>query len=131
MKKLIIMSIALLAVMMIPVMAMAGSFEGTIQGISCAVQGKTCPVDQEDPMAAVEKDFVLVTGGTYYILPGLDRAMKARWINMKVRVTGAKSPKYNAINAKKVEVMRGGAWKLAWTPALEAEILQKSGWNLK
>lgn len=131
MRKSAILTLAVFAILLVPVMAMAGSFEGTIQGISCAVQGKVCPVDAEDPMAAVEKDFVLVTGGTYYILPGLDRAMKARWINMKVRVTGAKSPKYNAISAKKVEVMRGGAWKLAWTPALEAEILDKSGWNLK
>ncbi|MHA2231411.1 MAG: hypothetical protein ACXAB4_02860, partial [Candidatus Hodarchaeales archaeon] len=88
MKK-IIMVVFAFAVIQLPVCAFADSVEGTVQGLTSVVKGKLCPVGKEDPMAAIEKVFVVLTkGNKYYFVPNVDRAVFARYINQRVRVTG-------------------------------------------
>ena len=96
------------------------TIEGKIQGLQCVIGGKLCPLDNQDPHIAAEKTFVVVTGPNAYILvPNLDRAIMARHLMSKVRVSGKKSEKYNSIKANKFEVYKNGKWKTAWTQEME------------
>ena len=100
--------------------AFGATIEGKIQGLQCVIGGKLCPLDNQDPHIAAEKTFVVVTGPNAYILvPNLDRAIMARHLMSKVRVSGKKSEKYNSIKANKFEVYKNGKWKTAWTQEME------------
>jgi hypothetical protein len=100
--------------------AFGGTVEGKIQGLQCVLGGKLCPVDNQDPHIAAEKNFVVVTGpGSYYLIPNLDRAVLARHLMSTVRISGEKSSKYKTIKADKFEVFMDGKWKTAWTQELE------------
>jgi len=121
--------LVILALVMVPMTAWAsGTVEGTIQGFNCVMQGKVCPVGAEDPMAAVEDVFVIFTkDGKYFFVPNLDRAVMARHINQMVKITGTISDKFPSITASQLDVMVKGAWKTAWSTAMEAEIGGKYG----
>jgi hypothetical protein len=123
MKKFSVFALALFVLILLPVWASAGTVEGSVQGLTCVLTGKLCPVGKEDPMAAVEKVFVILTAGkTYYFVPNVDRAVLARHINERVRVTGAVSSKYNSVNATKIDVFEAGAWKTTWTWRIQQEL---------
>jgi len=113
------MSVLLLA---IPALAMAGSYEGTIQGFNCVTQGKVCPVGREDPMVAAENVFVLYQTDKYYFLPNLDRGILARHLNEAVKVEGTESSKFNAIKATDFYVRDGDKWKKTWSQDFQDEI---------
>ncbi|MCB2186129.1 MAG: hypothetical protein KQJ78_06910 [Deltaproteobacteria bacterium] len=125
MKKSLVTLVIVLGLALVPVMAMAGTWDGTIQGLQCATEGKVCPVDMEDPLAQVEKDFVLVTKDGWYTLPNLSRALLSRFINKSVTVEGAKSPKYNAIN---VTALKSDG-KVVWNAAIQQKLMDKMEWN--
>ena len=122
-------ALIVLALVMVPMTAWAsGSVEGTVQGFNCVMQGRICPVGAEDPMAAVEDVFVIFTkDGKYFFVPNLDRAVMARHINQMVKITGTISDKFPSITASQLDVMVKGAWKTAWSTAMEAEIGGKYG----
>ena len=123
MKKFSVFALALFVLILLPVWASAGTVEGSIQGLTCVTTGKLCPVGKEDPMAAIEKVFVVLTAGkNYYFVPNVDRAVLARHINQRVRITGKVSAKYPAINAIKIDVFEGGAWKTAWSWEMQADL---------
>ena len=110
-----------------PLMAFAAdsSLEGSIQGFTCVTQGTTCPVGKEDPMAAVERVFVLLTGDNdYYFIPNVDRAVLARHINERIKITGELNPKYKSIQAERIESMKNGHWEKTWAPFDEEELLK-------
>ena len=99
------------------------SFVGSIQGFNCVTQGKVCPVGREDPMIGAEQVFVLLTEGTtYYFVPNLDRGIMARHFNELVKIEGAKSNQFNAIQATDLYVKENGKWKKAWSQDLQDEI---------
>ena len=82
-----------------PLAAFAGetTLEGSIQGFTCVTQGKVCPVGKEDPLAGIERVFVLlIDDNNYYFVPNVDRAILARHINEKIRITGNLSDKYKS-----------------------------------
>jgi hypothetical protein len=109
----------------LPAWAMAGTVEGTIQGLTCVTLGKLCPVDKEDPMIGAERIFVVLTkDNNYYFVPNLDRGILARHINQMVRVTGEISSKYKAIDAEELEVFQDGAWKTAWSTRWQEELYE-------
>ena len=115
--------------------------EGTVSGYTCVVLGKACPVDREDPVIAMEKVFVVVKGdGSYYLVPNVDRAILARHLTEKVRVTGRLDEKYNSVQANKLEtywtesryartqdptrvspLLTTDGWKTVWSQAMEDE----------
>ena len=106
----------------IPALAMAGSYEGSIQGFNCVTQGKVCPVGKEDPMIAAENVFVLYQADKYYFLPNLDRGILARHLNETVKVEGIKSSTFNAIKATDFYVRDGDKWKKTWSQDSQDEI---------
>ena len=123
MKKFSLLILALLVLIIFPTWAVAGSVEGSVQGFTCVTQGKVCPTGKEDPMAAVERVFVvLTTGKSYYFVPNVDRAVLARHINSRVRVSGTVASNYPSIEANKLEVFSKGAWKTTWSLAMQEEI---------
>jgi hypothetical protein len=90
--------------------------EGSVQGFTCVTQGKLCPVGMEDPMAAAERVFVVLTKGKeYYFVPNVDRAVMARHINDRVRFYGKLNSRFNAIEANQIDVFKRGAWRTTWT----------------
>ena len=129
MKKVIMFILAISMVAFMPLMASAADMiEGSVQGFTCVTQGKVCPVGQEDPMAAAEKVFVVLTkDNKYYFVPNVDRVVLARHLNERVKVSGKLSSKYNAIEANKIEAFKSGAWKSAWTLKSQQEILDTLG----
>jgi hypothetical protein len=94
-KKLLFISIALLAAS-----ANAATIEGKLNGVHCALEGDTCPIDRLDPHIALEQDFVVQqSNGDYYFIINLDRAVKARYVLEDVKVTGDVNDQYSSINA--------------------------------
>ena len=118
-KKLILITFALV---LLPVLVFAAQIEGTVQGYKCVTEGKVCPIGQEDPLVALEQVFVVLTAKDYYFVPNLDRAVLARHINAKVRVTGNLSTKFKAITAEKLEVSRKGGWVVTWSKEIEKQL---------
>ncbi len=128
MKKLSVIIVSLFVLVLLPVWAVAGTVEGSVQGFTCVTQGKVCPVGKEDPMIAAERIFVILTkGGSYYFVPNVDRAILARHINEQVRVTGDVSAKYPSIVANKIEAYKRGAWKTTWTKRAQDEVREFLG----
>ena len=126
MKKFSVFALALFVLILLPVWASAGTVEGSVQGLTCVTTGKICPAGKEDPMAAVEKVFVVLTAGnSYYFVPNVDRAVLARHINDRVRVTGSINPKYPSIKATKIDVFKGGAWKTTWSWAMQQQLMDE------
>ena len=111
------------ALVLLPVLAFAAQIEGTVQGYHCVTQGKICPVGQEDPLAALEQVFVVLTAKDgYYFVSNLDRAVLSRYINTKVRVTGNISAKFKAITAEKLEVSKKGGWVVTWSKEMQKQL---------
>lgn len=130
MKKLSVIMVSLFVLVLLPVLAVAGTVEGSVQGFTCVTQGKVCPVGKEDPMIAAERIFVILTkGGSYYFVPNLDRAILARHINEQVRVTGDVSAQYPSIVANKIEAFKKGAWKTTWTKRAQDEVREFLGYS--
>lgn len=118
----------LCSALLLPFSASAATetFEGVINGLNCAIEGLTCPIDKLDPMIEAESDFVLQTpDGKFYLLPNVGRRLKTRYVLDQVRVTGEVNPKYKAINVKKLEVKRNGDYTTVWTPEMEAKIWEE------
>lgn len=112
------------AAMVLPLVANAGTVTGEVQGASCIVSGYRCPVDKADPYISLERDFVVLTsGGEFYFMPNLDRAMKARYVGMQVRVTG--DVRGQSIDVDKVEVKRGFTYKTVWSKEMQRELWQE------
>lgn len=100
--------------------AFGGTIEGRVQGLNCVVNGKVCPVDDQDPHIALEDHFVVVTGkDSYYFIPNMKNTVLSRHLMEKVRVTGETSETYKTIQADKFEVLVNGDWKTTWSKELE------------
>jgi len=126
MKKISVLILSLIVLVGLPAVALSGQIEGSIQGLNCVLTGKICPVGQEDPMAAAERVFVILTkANTHYFVPNVDRAVLARHINERVRITGDVSSKYNAVTAKKIEAFRKGAWKTTWSIEAQTKLQEQ------
>jgi hypothetical protein len=112
--------------LLLPLMASAAEVEGKMNGISCAVAGVFCPLDKADPLVALESDFVVQTAdGTFYLIPNVDRAVKARVVLEDVVVTGDVNDRYKTIDADKLEVKRDGSMKTVWTQKMQDELREQ------
>jgi hypothetical protein len=115
--------------LLLPALALAASWTGTIQGLQCAVEGKLCPVGAEDPMAALEDNFVLVTGDKFYLLPNVKNTVLSRYINDKVKVMGSQVGNYNSIKVTEMQVMKDGGYKTVWSPSVQKDLQEKMEWG--
>ena len=117
------LSLFLATLLMLPLMASADQLEGKINGISCAIAGVVCPIDKLDPLVALEKDFVLQQpDGSFYLMPNVDRAVKARLVLDDVIVTGTVNDRYKSIEVDELQVKRGGALKTVWSEKIQQEL---------
>ena len=123
-----LISVILASVIGLSGAAWADKVEGSIQGFNCVTTGKTCPIGKEDPMIAAERLFVLFTDdGNYFFVPNLDRAILARHIAQRVRITGDIDTKYKAIKAQSLEVMKNDVWIVTWSLEMEKDVSKSFG----
>lgn len=122
----------LIMILGIPALAFGGQWEGTIQGLFCAIHGQICPTGQEDPYIAAENTFVLmVDKDTWYLLPNLHQGIKTRHLNDRVRVKGKKSPKYKAIEVEALQVKKDGSWDTVWSEEMQEDVEKRFGtWGM-
>jgi len=112
-----------LVFILVPAMAFGAAFQGSIQGFTCVTQGQVCPIGKEDPMAAAESVFVLLTQpDTYYFIPNVDQKVLARHIGEMVMIEGDVNNKFNSIKAENIYVMRDAKWRKVWAADLQDEI---------
>ncbi len=89
-------------------------FEGIIQGANCVHNKTGCPESPSDAHVAAEHDFVLLLpDGDHYFLLNLDRAIKAKYVTLSVRVLGRKQG--HSIWVFTLEVKKGGKYKQVWS----------------
>lgn len=101
-------ALAGLIVLLMPLAANADTIEGKLPGLHCASEGRACPTNKLDPHLAIEVEFVVQQpGGTYYFIPNLDRAIKARYVLDDVRVSGDLNTQYKTVRADKLEIRKG------------------------
>lgn len=106
------------AMVLMPGLAAADTFKGTIVGHTCAHQGKSCPVDRLDPHIALEPDFVLQRGtDDYLFMPNLPRDVKVRYVLQTVSVKGALNTRYNTVVVDEVHV----DGKMVWSQKIQQE----------
>ncbi len=111
-----------LLMLLVPALAFAApvTINGTIQGFNCVTQGRTCPIGQEDPLAATENVFVLLTpDNKYYFVPNIDRNVMARHIAEQVQIRGDLNLRQSAIRAQSLAVQRNGQWRVVWSPQMQ------------
>ena len=129
MRKYLVPMIIGIVFMLSPVVSMAASITGSVQGFQCVTAGKVCPVGKEDPLAAVENVFVVLVDaakGDYYFVTNVDRAVMARHINEQIKVEGTVNAKMKAIKASDIYV----GTKKVWSVNLEDEIYKDIFGNL-
>ncbi len=89
-------------------------FEGIIQGANCVHNKTGCPESPSDAHIAAEHDFVLLLpDGDHYFLLNLDRAIKAKYVTMSVRVLGRIQG--HGIWVHTFEVKKSGKYKQVWS----------------
>lgn len=110
--------------LMLPLMVHAAErIEGKMNGLQCAITGYVCPIDEKDPMIALESDFVVQQpDGEYYIVPNIDRAVKAKYFLEQVAVIGDISERYKSITANELLVRQpDGSYKQVWSEERERQ----------
>lgn len=111
---------------MLPALSFGADLEGKINGISCAIAGVVCPIDKLDPLVAIEKDFVLqMPDGSFYLMPNVDRAVKARLVLDDVIVSGEVNERYKSIEADLIQVRRGGQVRAVWSDAIVEDLYKE------
>lgn len=116
MKSAFSLTLLLSILLLLPLSAYAETIEGKLNGLQCAISGYVCPIDKKDPMVALEADFVVQTGPEeWYLIPNIDRAIKARYVLEDVVVTGQVDPQYRSINADTLQVKQNGTLKTVWS----------------
>lgn len=114
--------------LIVPATGMAGesvTYDGTIQGLNCVHYGKKCHEDDLDMYIAMEHDFVLLLpDGRHFILPNLDRGIKARYLTKDVRIRGKQEG--TTIWVDQLLVKDGQKYKLVWDAERERRIEEAS-----
>jgi hypothetical protein len=102
------------------------TFEGTLRGASCTHYKLDCPDD--DAHIALENDFVLVLpDGIHYFMPNLSRALKARYTNKAVRVSGDVDRKNHYIWVDTVELKKRNTYQSVWSRKEQQELYKGGG----
>jgi hypothetical protein len=102
--------------LMVPAKGMTAelaTYDGTIQGLNCVHYQLKCPEEDLDMYIALEHDFVLLLNdGRHFVLPNLDRGIKARYLTKDVRIRGQQ--KGTTIWVEQLEVKDGQRYRLVW-----------------
>jgi len=114
----IVMIMVISMIMIVPTAAFSKTnvvtFNGTIEGALCAIEGEVCPPEDLGVHLITEVNFVLrVSDGKYYYLPNLNRNIKARYVGKDIQITG--KVKGESIIVDKFKAKEGGNYKLVWS----------------
>ena len=102
------------------------TFEGTLRGANCTHYKQDCYDD--DAHIAIENDFVLVLrDDLHYFLPNLNRALKARYANKAVRVSGDLDEKNHYIWVDILELKKGNIYQPIWSWKEQQEMYKGGG----
>jgi len=111
------LALIIAAAMLVPGQAPAAQdkpFEGIIQGANCVHNKTACPENPSDAHIAAEHDFVLLMpDGDHYFLLNLDRAIKAKYVTLPVRVVG--KIQGHGIWVHTLAVKKDGKYKQVWS----------------
>ena len=89
------------------------TIEGTIEGASCVINNMNCAENIDDPILALERDFILVTAdGEYYFMPNLRRSDKKHAFKEQVRVSGKRNGA--ALLVENFEVLKDNRFDCVW-----------------
>ena len=114
--------------LIVPATGMAGenvTYDGTIQGLNCVHYGKKCHEDDLDMYIAMEHDFVLLLpDGRHFMLPNLDRGIKARYLTRDVRIRGKQEG--TTIWVDQLLFKDGQKYKLIWDAEKQRKIEEAS-----
>jgi hypothetical protein len=93
--KLHIISLIAIVAIILPASAFAGvvTLEGVIKGAYAVIRGEVGPANSDDPLVAIERDFVLTTSSAYHFLTNVPRSRKVELIGKEIVVTGKKRAK--------------------------------------
>jgi hypothetical protein len=90
------------------------TFNGTIEGALCAIEGEACPPEDLGVHLITEVNFVLrASDGKYFYLPNVSRSLKARYAGKEVQITG--KAKGESIIVDTFKAKEGGNYKLVWS----------------
>lgn len=114
----VFMIIVFAIVLTIPTAALSktnvATFNGTIEGALCAIEGEVCPPEDLGVHLITEVNFVLrESNGKYYYLPNLSRSIKARYAGKDVQITG--KAKGESIIADTFKAKESGNYVLIWS----------------
>jgi hypothetical protein len=89
------------------------TYDGSIQGLNCVHYKQDCPEEDLDMYIALEHDFVLLLpDGRHFVLPNLDRGIKARYLAQDVRVRGKQEG--TTVWVEQIQVKKGHIYKIVW-----------------
>jgi hypothetical protein len=112
----LIIALSISMSLIVPTTGMTAEFatyEGTIQGLNCIHFQQKCPEKDLDMYIALEHDFVLLLAdGRHFVLPNLDRGIKARYLTKDVRIRGKQ--KGTTIWVDNLELKEGQRYRLVW-----------------
>ena len=102
------------------------SYEGTIKGAACTHYKLDC--SDNDTHITIENDFVLVMpGDMHYFMPNLNRALKARYANKAVRVSGDMDKMNHYIWVETLELKKGNKYQPIWSRQEQQELYKGGG----
>ena len=105
--------------------ALGGQIEGTVKPFMCVIYSISCPINQEDSVAAAAEHIVVYTDeGQYYFVLNMSTRTLARHLFETVRITGDVKEKYHAVYADSMEVYDEGEWVTTWTFEREETLRQ-------
>jgi len=124
--------IALIA-LIIPITVFAEptiSFEGVIKGANSVICNAPGPKDSSDPLANLERDFVLTTtSGQHYFLTNVYKHTKKMCVNKNVRVVGKQID--NTICVDRLEVLKNNKYVLIWSRDAERGARNVAGYDIE
>lgn len=92
------------------------TIQGKVESYTCVTEKRSCITEPGDPAAMAQDCFVvLLPDGKYYFIVNVDCKFMAAVAAETVIVRGAKDPKYDAIKAHTIEVIRGGKPRLIYS----------------
>ena len=119
----------LMATVLLPAGAFAAAVtvQGKVNGVDCAMNGGTCPIDKLDPHVVLEPDFVVQDAQGYYFMTNLPRDIKVRYVLEEVEVVGDLNEKYRSIVVDEFKVKKGSEYKVVW----DKDIQVRTYWDNK
>ncbi len=132
-KKHLLASALLISVALIlSVLAVAGpkkvSLKGEIRDAEYVRKMTKSQKTKLGPKIVDKDDFVfLLPGGDYYLLPNIDRNIKARHAGQQARITGKLNGQ--AIIAERIELKRDIGYETVWAERWEEDLMRDLVWH--